>query len=65
MNNTKLIDKFDKELISMFAEDEVNYWATKWGVTKETLKSAVRFSGNNSVSSVYNYLIDKNKLRLT
>lgn len=65
MNNTKTLANSDHELISMFAENEVNYWATKWGVTKETVKSAVKFSGSNSVSRVYKYLRDKKKLQLS
>ena len=65
MNTTKIFEKTDKELISMFAEDEVNYWANKWGVTKEAIKSAVKFSGCNSVSRVYTYLLNNQKVRLS
>ncbi|WP_256013786.1 DUF3606 domain-containing protein [Desertivirga xinjiangensis] len=65
MNNTKATPKLDQELISMFADDEVNYWATKWGVTRETVKSAVKFSGSNAVSTVYSYLLNSNKVRLS
>ena len=65
MNNTKLLTRNDQELISMFAEEEVNFWANKWGVTKETVKSAVKFSGSNSVSRVYTYLVNTNKVRLS
>lgn len=65
MNNTKLLTSKDQELISMFAEEEVNFWANKWGVTKETVKSAVKFSGSNSVSRVYTYLVNTNKVRLS
>ena len=65
MNNTNLSPKFDQELISMFADEEVNYWATKWGVSKESIKSAVKFSGSNSVSKVYTYLLNKNKVKST
>jgi hypothetical protein len=65
MNRPKLFECTDKELISMFVEDEVNYWANKWGVTKETVKSAVKASGSNSVSQVYTYLLNSNKLNLS
>lgn len=65
MNNTKATPNLDQELISMFADDEVNYWATKWGVTRETVKSAVKFSGSNAVSTVYSYLLNSNKVRLS
>jgi hypothetical protein len=65
MNKSKLFEKTDKDLISVFADDELNYWALKWGVSKETIKSAVKASGCNSVSKVYTYLINANKLRLS
>jgi hypothetical protein len=65
MNNTKSFGSTDKELISVFAEDELNYWSLKWGVTKETIKTAVKASGCNSVSKVYTYLLNANKLRLS
>lgn len=65
MNNASLLNEKDQELISMFAEDEVSFWASKWGVTKETVKSAVKFSGSNSVSQVYTYLVSSNKIRLS
>jgi hypothetical protein len=65
MNNARLLTKSDQELISMFAEEEVNFWANKWGVTKETVKSAVKFSGSNSVSKVYTYLVNSNKVHLS
>jgi len=64
MNNARLFEKTEKELISMFADEEVNYWATKWGVTRENVKSAVKLSGSNSVSRVYTYLLNANKIRL-
>ncbi|RZL29554.1 MAG: DUF3606 domain-containing protein [Pedobacter sp.] len=65
MNNAMLLTKKDQELISMSAEEEVNFWANKWGVTKETVKSAVKFSGSNSVSQVYTYLVKSKKVHLS
>jgi hypothetical protein len=64
MNNTKALSNNDQELISMFVENEVNYWANKWGVTKESVKSAVKLCGSNSVSKVYNYLVNAKKVNL-
>ena len=65
MNRPKLYERTDKDLISLFADEELNYWALKWGVSKETIKSAVKATGCNSVSKVYTYLINANKLRLS
>lgn len=65
MNKSKLFQKTEKDLISAFADDELNYWALKWGVSKETIKSAIKASGCNSVSKVYTYLVEANKLRLS
>jgi hypothetical protein len=65
MNKSKIFEKTDKDLISVFADDELNYWALKWSVSKETIKSAIKASGSNSVSKVYTYLADANKLKLS
>jgi hypothetical protein len=65
MNSNKSFEKTDKDLISVFAEDELNYWSLKWGVSKETIKTAVKASGCNSVSKVYTYLLNSNKLRFS
>lgn len=65
MDKSKFFEKTDKDLISVFADDELNYWALKWGVSKETIKSAIKASGSNSVSRVYTYLADANKLKLS
>ena len=65
MNRYHIFERRDKDLISVFADDELNYWSAKWGVSKEAIKSAVRFSGCNSVSKVYNYLTNTNKLRFS
>ena len=64
MNSRKSFEKTDKDVISVFAEDELNFWALKWGVSKETIKSAVKASGCNSVSKVYTYLLNTNKIQL-
>ncbi|MBC7914401.1 MAG: DUF3606 domain-containing protein [Pyrinomonadaceae bacterium] len=65
MNRHKSYKKTDKDLISVFAEDELNYWALKWGVSKETIKSAVKASGCNSVSKVFTHLMNANKLKFS
>lgn len=65
MDKSRFFEKTDKDLISVFADDELNYWALKWGVSKETIKSAIKASGSNSVSKVYTYLADANKLKLS
>jgi hypothetical protein len=61
----KINTKRENDLISVFAEDELNFWSLKWGVSKETIKSAVKASGCNSVSKVYTYLQNTNKLKLS
>ncbi len=65
MNKLKENTKRENDLISVFAEDELNFWSLKWGVSKETIKSAVKASGCNSVSKVYTYLLNTNKLQLS
>jgi hypothetical protein len=65
MNRSKLFEKTDRDLISAFSDDELNYWSLKWGVSKETIKSAIKASGCNSVSKVYTYLVNANKLQLS
>ncbi|MEJ6979248.1 DUF3606 domain-containing protein [Pedobacter sp. P351] len=65
MDKSRFFEKTDKDLISVFADDELNYWALKWGVSKETIKSAIKASGSNSVSKVYTYLANANKLKLS
>ena len=62
---TNLQPRMEQELISMFAKEVVCYWPAKWGVTKEAVKSAVRFCGSNSVSQVYAYLLSRKKLSLS
>jgi hypothetical protein len=61
----KVNTKRESDLISVFAEDELNFWSLKWGVSKETIKSAIKASGCNSVSKVYTYLQITNKLKLS
>lgn len=63
MNSQNNFYRGDKDLISLFLEEDVNYWAVKWGVSKETIKSAVKACGSNSVSNVYNYLERSRKIR--
>ncbi|HEX8378833.1 MAG TPA: DUF3606 domain-containing protein [Pedobacter sp.] len=65
MNKLKENTKRENDLISVFAEDELNFWSLKWGVSKETIKSAIKASGCNSVSKVYTYLLNTNKLNLS
>ncbi len=65
MNKIKENTNRENALISVFAEDELNFWCLKWGVSKETIKSAVKASGSNSVSKVYTYLQNTNKLKLS
>ncbi|PRY52429.1 uncharacterized protein DUF3606 [Arcticibacter pallidicorallinus] len=50
----------EKMLISIHIEEDLNYWANKWGVSRESIKSAVKASRSNSISSVQEYLL-KNK----
>jgi len=65
MDHPKPNEKTGKDLISVFSEDELNYWSLKWGVSKETIKSAVKASNCNSVSKVYTYLVNANKIQLS
>jgi hypothetical protein len=65
MNRSKLFEKTDRDLISAFSDEELNYWALKWGVSKETIKSAIKAAGCNSVSKVYTYLVNANKLQFS
>lgn len=43
--------------INFKKENEVTYWANKWGITPARLKMAGRRSVNNTVAAVYNTLI--------
>lgn len=62
--NHKPNEKTGKDLISVFSEDELNYWSLRWGVSKETIKSAIKASSSNSVSKVYTYLVTADKIKL-
>ncbi|MGV3703861.1 MAG: DUF3606 domain-containing protein [Arcticibacter sp.] len=61
MNNGN-IRPSERMLISMHIEEEVNYWANRWGVTCESIKSAVKASRSNNISAVENYLLKNKKL---
>jgi len=61
MNSTNL--RYDeKMLISMHIEEDLNYWANKWGVSRESIKSAVKASRSNSISAVQEYLLKSKKI---
>ena len=49
-------------LISMHIEEDLNYWANKWGVSRESIKSAVKASRSNSISAVQEYLLKSKKI---
>ncbi|EOR96053.1 hypothetical protein ADIARSV_0697 [Arcticibacter svalbardensis MN12-7] len=49
----------EKTLISMYIDEEVDYWAKKWGVSKESIKSAVKALRSNSITDVHDYLFGK------
>lgn len=49
----------EKSLISMYLDEEVDYWAKKWNVSKESIKSAVKASKSNSIKEVHDYLFGK------
>jgi|GEM_PF-767611 len=61
MNNGN-IRPSERMLISMHIEEEVNYWANRWGVSRESIKSAVKASRSNNISAVENYLLKNKKL---
>lgn len=46
----------------MHIEEDLNYWATKWGVSRESIKSAVKALRSNNISDVQNYLMKNNKI---
>lgn len=61
MTNTNL--RFsEKMLISIHIEEDLNYWATKWGVSRESIKSAVKALRSNNISDVQNYLMNNKKM---
>lgn len=61
MNNDNL--RFsERMLISMHIEEDVNYWANKWGVSRESIKSAVKASRSNDISTVQDYLVKNKKI---
>lgn len=61
MNNGNL--RFsERMLISMHIEEDVNYWANKWGVSRESIKSAVKASRSNDISTVQDYLVKNKKI---
>jgi len=62
MKNTRLFETTENDLIHVSVDDELNYWALKWGVSKETIKSAIKASKSISVATVYAYLVNENKL---
>jgi hypothetical protein len=54
--NTKLnTSTGDNYMINVSEDDELRYWAKKFGITPEKLKSAVRAVGS-SVSTISKYL---------
>ncbi|WP_407431116.1 DUF3606 domain-containing protein [Arcticibacter sp.] len=61
MNSTNLRYN-EKMLISMHVEEDLNYWANKWGVSRESIKSAVKASRSNSISAVQEYLLKNKKI---
>ena len=61
MNNGNL--RFsERMLISMHIEEDVNYWANKWGVSRESIKSAVKASRSTNISTVQDYLVKNKKI---
>ena len=44
------------QLLDLSEQSELNYWAEKLGVRPEVIKTAVRASRNNSITSIVNYL---------
>jgi len=61
MNSTNLRYS-EKMLISMHIEEDLNYWANKWGVSRESIKSAVKASRTNNISAVQEYLLKNKKI---
>jgi len=58
------INSYQKEtLISMYIDEEVEFWAQTWGVSKESIKSAVKALKSNSVTEVHDYLFSKEVTR--
>jgi len=46
----------------MHLEEDVNYWANKWGVSRESIKSAVKASRSNNIYAVQEYLLKNKKI---
>lgn len=46
----------------MHIEEDLNYWANKWGVSRESIKSAVKASRTNNISAVQEYLLKNKKI---
>lgn len=61
MKNTRLFETKENDQIHVYVDDELSYWALKWGVSKEAIKSAIKASKSTSVNTVYTYLVNKNK----
>lgn len=61
MNSTNLRNS-EKMLISMHIEEDLNYWAGRWGVSRESIKSAVKASRSNSIAAVHDYLLKNKKM---
>jgi len=47
-DNLKIRQPQDPTKINTHEEWEMNYWSTKWGVTKEQIKQAVAQVGNGT-----------------
>lgn len=52
----------EKTLISMHVEEDLNYWANKWGISRESIKSAVKASRSNNIFAVQEYLLKNKKI---
>lgn len=52
----------EKVLISMHIEEDLTYWANKWGVSRESIKSAVKALRSNNISEVQEYLMKNKKI---
>jgi hypothetical protein len=58
MNNKLTIAGAGNHMINVSEDDELHYWAKRFGITPEKLKSAVRAVGS-SVAAISKYLTKK------
>jgi hypothetical protein len=61
MNNNLIIAGAGNHMINVSEDDELQYWAKKFGITPEKLKSAVRAFGS-SVAAISKYLTKNTRL---